>query len=261
MSGEELCQEIAEVVGENIADMIVAIQVYREGDIKIWPKSHARATLEDITWVKKWIPSAVAPKKEYDLLITRIPVKGTADEMVEELEREYRKQNLVHPLQISRAKWKERNVEELKIASLRITVPTVEMADRLIINGIGIKRKHYRVRKFIKNFHPGKENTPLYGKVGEGATPPSSEDDRLFTDEEVVFSSSSETSQDGKRKLLAPHPPSKRPTRGRPPGALNKPKFGQKPIQGENPFAIASTQPEKGGYAEADVIPDSQMTQ
>lgn len=261
MDGEELVEEITKAAGEGIANMSVGIQVYRGGDIKIWPTPYARATLEDISWVKKWIPSAVAPKKEYDLLITRVPVKGTAEEMATEIERANRNSNFGQPLQISRAMWKERNLKGLQTASLRIMVPTVELADRLIINGVGIKRKHFRVRRFMKNFQPWREYRALFGKVGEGASPPSSEDDRLLTDEDIVFSSSSEATQDPttKRKMLDPVLPARKNLRGRPIGALNKPKFVSEPVRGENPFKIAEVSSQPGD--EVGSVPDTQMTQ
>jgi hypothetical protein len=269
-SPEELVDEIAEAAGENIARLIVGIAVYRGGDVKIQPTPYARDTLKDLTWIRKWAPSAVPPKKEYELLITRVPVTGTAEEVAEAIIKENYNHYFGQQLQISRATWKERNYTDLKTASLRITVPTMELADRLILNGVGIRRKFFRVRKFIKRFDPEREYAPLFGRTGEGYTPPTSDNDPRMSEEEVVFSSSSETTQNQdqptKRKMPDNTLPARKTQRGRPPGALNKSKFESEPRQGENPFQITKRKTQEVANSqdpkEKEVleVPDTQMS-
>ncbi|KAK5022470.1 hypothetical protein LTR13_011450 [Exophiala sideris] len=261
MTGVELIQDINAKAGKDISERVRAVNIYPGGHVRIYPTPYAQAALGDISWMKKWAPSAALPKKDFDLAIARIPVKGTAEEPAARIEKENEK--FCFGLKITRAVWLG-NPEGKDQLTIKITLESREHADRLIINGITFRRRMYNARRYVKNFIPGKEYPALFGKVGEGRTSPVSQTDSLITDEDLVFSSSSEetqSSETGKRKMLNPIlQATKKSPRGRPVGSLNKPKLGREPAMRANPFQVVETQPEKGEMTGAGEPQDKEMS-
>jgi hypothetical protein len=240
MSTQDLLHEISQKAGKEIANLIWWIEVYRGGMVKVRARTGAGNRLEDDSWVKKWLPSATLPKKEFWLLVSGVPVAGTAEQMAEILEKENRGQYF--GLEISRSRWMG-STENRTAATLLISVRSQALADRLILNSMRTGAKGGTVRKFQKNYYRGKiPANPFYGRVGQGYSPTASEAAAEPTDDEVVFSSASESPlpiENLKRKVLQP---STQGRRGRPFGALNKSKFTNASSLGENPFCIASAQ-------------------
>ena len=267
---QELIEQVREAIGGHIASQIGSIKVYEGGDLKITPRARATDLQKDLTWIDAWIPSAVPANLIWkEIVVHGVPYEGSADEVLDQLW--IQNDDAIGDYRPGACKWLGKPEQPRRKAALRIKLSNAEEANDMIINGVFLDYAHLQVSRYWSDGpFRGRTRNQLFNLPERTETPEDrmEEDDESFRDSqspspppsvippsqeataptqevlEVLETSreprtSSESS--GQKRLREPSPSGEReaPKRGRPLGAIGRPKFRGEKLQGASPFAIA----------------------
>jgi hypothetical protein len=220
--------------------------------IKIFPQQLAAPLLErDPRWIQQWLPSATPKKRQYELVVSRVPTEGGSENAVERLQLENSSSYL--GLSLGRTQWLGK-VAGNSVALLKTEVYSKAMANRLINDGLFLEGIYCRVRRYTpRGCRPG-SIPPLF----EGSE--TSEDEA--STQPTLFTTTTETSQSSR--------PAKRPAEeqhqrrfliGRPPNSKNKATIEREQRESAAATKMANWLKESTDSQEAVLYPDQSPNQ
>jgi hypothetical protein len=161
LTGKALVEDIRKKAGQEVANAIMAIRVFKGGDVKIHPKPLTHLPpLRGTDWIKAWSPSASPAEKEYCVVVQGVPVTGTAEEVADAILKENNDSHI--GLRFQRASWLGSTGRAR--AALKISIGSEEMADSLIKSGVGLEHQFYRVGRWYKKYSPKKNRFRLFAE-------------------------------------------------------------------------------------------------
>ncbi len=283
----ELISEIREVAGDEVANQIGSVRVYEGGNLKITPRKDAVDFQKGLEWMTDWIPSAMPSSlKWWEVIVHGVPQGESADQTQIWI----REQNseAFEDCLLGTNRWLKKANRPGERSGLRIKLSDPTKANELITDGVFLNHYHHRVSRFWEEGpHMGRGKSPYFEvpegieteyevdrmDESDGSSSPSSLEQVLpalpqeglaqipagLEGEGSARESSSDS--ESRKRPREPSPTglddtTKRgcqPTRGRPMGSINQPKFRFGAPKGSHPWAIS-----KGRLNQADNSVESQ---
>ena len=263
LDGLQLKQEVTARMGREVGDSVLAIRIFKGGDVRVHTKPGMEKVAREADWTK-WVQSARRRVKEYEVVVKGLPNEHqTAEEAAARIAAENPQ---IPRLELVRADWVG-PIEGRRTAPLRISVTRPETANFLMGMGFGLDFRMYFAERYqslaLRRRNPEGKWRPFQEKE-EQEDSEMVDQDRLS---EPTYNSSSPgraTFEEGEALSLDNAKKQKVAAKGRPIGALNKSTLTGTPAkkpQGTDPFSIAKgTPPDAQGdrIEAAGPIPDSQ---
>lgn len=273
LSGAQLRQEVQAKMGPEVAEAILGMRIHRGGIVMICPKPGQGDSLGQQDW-SKWALSARPYTEEFEVVIRYLPVDGaSAEEMVEKL---YEQNHHITGLDFIRASWIG-NTEGKERAALKASLPSPEMADYLLAEGLGLDFRRYPVEKFKKGTKRGQKCFETFARERlkrvqipptQHNTPHSSDSERVELWDTPMEEPETALFEEGSPLDLQNAKKQKVAAKGRPFGALNRSELHATPtrdVTGVNPFLLAkasrvpSSQPEADNNSQISETPSGEV--